>query len=176
MIPWFTAFTEALTTRNGPSLAVKPQKVEEACQNASFICIFMKSWKSGGGGAAPFPKDTGWEPDLLPPPRPVQRTCAVQNCRQHPLGEKRHVWPSWGEKKITRRSVSTWLMKYFPAERSVHSFLPGTLAMPRNETWDQHLFQSWEIQIQQTESALLVTSKGNCTYQHNLLGSKSYSK
>lgn len=54
-----TAFTEALTSRNGLSLAVKTQMVEEACQNANFICIFMKSLRSSWGGATPFPKDTG---------------------------------------------------------------------------------------------------------------------
>lgn len=167
------AFTEALTRSNGLSLAVKPHKVEEACQKASSVSASVRDPRGLVGSAAPFPKDAGWEPDPGPPLRLVWCSCAVQNCTQHLLGAKMTCLTIMGE-KIVRRSVSTRLVKYFPVERSVHIFLPGTLAMPRMRHGISTFSRAEKYKYsKQTEPASLITSKGNCTYQHNLLGSKS---
>lgn len=161
--------------RNRLSIAVKPQKVEEACQKTSSVSASLRDPGGSVRNTAPFPADIGWVPDPLPPLRLVRCTCAMQNCKAISFRSKNDMFDHHGEKKkIMRRSVSAWLMKYFPVERSVHSFLPGTLAMPRMRLGFSTSSRAEKYKpSKQTEPASLVTSKGNCTYQHDLLGSKS---
>lgn len=78
-----------------------------------------------------------------------------------------------GGKKHSEEVCQHSINEVFPVERSAHSFLPRTLTMPRMRCGISTSSRAEEHKSgKQTQPASLITSKGNYTYQHNMLGSK----
>lgn len=173
------ALTGALTSSHGLSLAVKHRRWKKIvkrqdCQKKT-LSLHLQGIPAGC-----------WEA-LLPSPQvqtELQTLCPCWGCVMQlcPAGlqamsfrSKNDVFDHHvGGKKTVRRTVSTRLMKCSPVEGSVHSFLQGTLAMPRmrhgistSSRAEKHKPST------QTQPASLNTAKGSCTSQHSLLGSKS---
>lgn len=163
MVAQLPAFTGALTSRHGLSLAVKHRSwkklVKRQALSLHLYEVLAACWEA-----------------LLPSPKAqtgLQTLCHCWGlcdeavpCRitATPFRSKNDVFDHHMEKKQKQKQTSEkdcqhLINEVFPCGRICAQFSARDPGNAKNEAWDQHLFQSWEIRIQHTNRA---SSTDNC--------------